>query len=72
MYLYLLKRKDHPDYDEYDEKLVRANCPKHAREIANEETGDEGKIWTDSKKVSCHMVKSSGKYGVIIDSFNAG
>lgn len=71
MTLYLLKRAEY-DYDEYDERLIRAASETHAREIADENPGDEGKIWTDTGLVTATIIKPNGEPGEIIGSFNAG
>jgi len=63
---------DQIGWDEYVEKLVAANSPERAREIANENTGDEGKIWTDATMVTCEELKLPSDEGAIIESFNAG
>ena len=72
MKIYLLKRIDGPDYDEYDEKVIRAKSEKQAREIANKNVGDEGQIWADKNLVVAEIVTAAGEPGVISDSFNAG
>jgi hypothetical protein len=74
MKLYLLSRDNifTCEYDEYDEKLIRAKTSKEARLIANESTGSEGKIWEDTKKVKVKEIKVTGKSGVIMTSYNAG
>lgn len=70
--IYLLRRKDAIGYDEYDAKVIRANSTKRAREIACEDTGDEGSIWMDDKLVTCEVVVAEGPEGEILSSFNAG
>jgi hypothetical protein len=62
-------------YDTYDAMVIAASSAKRARQLANEETGDEGKIWADANMVSCEMIGracSSVVEGRIIGSFNAG
>ena len=70
--LYLLTRNERIRYDEYDSKVVRANSEPHARFIANTMTGDEGTIWEDRKRVTCRELPPEGKWGIILQSFNAG
>ena len=72
MKIYLLERVDGADYDEYDAKVIRAKNEKQAREIANERTGDEGKIWVDEKEVTCVVVPAAGEAEEILGSFKAG
>ena len=68
MKLFLLKRTDGADYDEHDAKVIRAKSEKQAREIANENTGDEGKIWGDKKEVTCEIVTAAGEAGALLES----
>ncbi len=70
MKIWILKRDDH-GYDEYDGKVIVAKNAKRAREIANENTGDEGRIWTDAALVSCEEIKATEE-GEVLGSFNAG
>jgi hypothetical protein len=70
--IYLLRQIGMVGYDQYDAKIIRASSEYEARKIANETTGDEGQIWTDSTKVSCVLVKSIGKPEAILESFCAG
>lgn len=70
MPIYLLSR-DECDYDEFDAKVVRAATEDQARVLANEHTGDEGKIWTDAEAVKCELVEAEGDPGVIAESFRA-
>lgn len=75
MRIFLLKQVDDGGAysDEYEEKVIRAKNENQAREIANENTGDERQIWDDKELVTCEIVTSStGEIGVISDSFNAG
>lgn len=68
---YLLLRIGNIGYDEYDSMLVRAENSNEAREIANSRCGDEGKIWTDTKKVTCQVIRATGMSKLILSSFNA-
>ena len=70
--IYLLKRIGETWYDEYDAKIVRARSEGSAREIADKEPGDEGKIWTDPELVSCEKITPSGESAQLLGSFNAG
>jgi len=69
--LYLLERTDKIHYDEYDSVLVRAVDEESARKIAIKHCSGEYMNWNDGK-VICNIVKTTGKAGVIISSFNAG
>jgi hypothetical protein len=71
MKLYLLRRKGPTYFDEYVAKLVRATTELHARELANEQTGDEGKIWNNPKLVSSEVITEEGVIGVVCESFDA-
>jgi hypothetical protein len=70
--IYLLTRSATTKYDEYDAKIVRASSEQEARILANESTGDDGKIWTDPKCVTCEPCQPDGASGVLLASFNAG
>ncbi len=70
MALYLLTRADF-GYDEYDAKLIRAENEAKARDLANEETGDEGSLW-DRDEVKCEEISPEGEPRVVLVSFNAG
>lgn len=74
MALWLLKVVDpySPAYDVYSEKLIRAKRSVEARKMANEKTGDEGKIWEDVVKVSSKKIKEVGQDEIIIENFDAG
>ena len=71
MALYLLTRNGKCDYDEYHEKVIRAGTESEARRIANDNVGDEGKIW-DSLAVDAEIVDPFGKPGEILGDFHAG
>lgn len=68
MKIYLLTRKDRIGYDEYDSKVVVAKTAKRARDLANEEQGDEGNVWINPKIVICKQVKMIE--GIVLSSFN--
>lgn len=59
-------------YDAYDEKVIIASNEENARNIANKETGEEGKIWNDPNLVSCEQIdlRKNEEY-VLLSSFNA-
>ena len=70
--IYKLARTTSIGYDEYDSKIVRASSEDTAREIANQNTGDEGMVWTDRKRVKCEKVEPDGPGVELLGSFNAG
>ena len=70
--IYLLARTEAVNYDEYDSKVVRAPNEQQARELANEDTGDEGTLWNDPEQVTCESLDPNGEAGVILGSFHAG
>lgn len=73
MKLYLLKRKDGIDYDEYDAKLVRAENETQARFVASLKPGGEGEsTWLLDAYSSVEEVAQEGPSEQIIGSFNAG
>ena len=59
-------------YDSYYGKVIRAKSEKSARKLANENTGDEGKIWEDTNKVSCKIITVNGDEEIILIDFLAG
>ena len=73
MKLWVLEVIESGGYDEYDSKAVIAEDEVQARSLANENTGDEGKIWVYPTHVACTEI-SLDKYGpiVLLESFNAG
>jgi len=72
MKLFILSQSYNTDYDTYDAKIVRAETEEQAREIANEVTGCEGKIWCDPSKSRCEALTTEGEAESILESFNAG
>ncbi len=68
MKLWLLYR-DECDFDEYEKHLIRAKSQKRARQIANNISRDEGKIWEDKELVKCKQIKIEGKEEIIISDF---
>ena len=75
--LYLLERNERPcniDYDETIRQLIRASTENRARKLANNKgnSGCEGHIWEDPKKVKCTRLKLSGKEELIIQEYTSG
>tara|TARA_R110002074_G_C11963222_1_gene609840 strand:+ start:144 stop:359 length:216 start_codon:yes stop_codon:yes gene_type:complete len=70
--IYLLKRLEDIGWDEYAAKVVRAESEKEARALANQNVGDEGKIWEYSTCVSCEEVDTQEYSAVILQSYKAG
>lgn len=71
MNIFLLGRINETWYDEYLGKVIVAENEAQAREMANDDVGDEGKVWTDATEVSCIEIDMS-KSAVILQSFHAG
>ena len=65
MRLFYLERLEEPYYDENRALVVRAGSHVQARRLANHKCRDEGKIWTDSSKVKCSVLKMDGSAGII-------
>lgn len=72
MKLWLLTRTGDIGWDEYNGKVVRAETEFQARDIANQRTGDEGKIWGHITLVKCEEIPIDGAAREILASFNAG
>lgn len=70
--IYLLKRLSDWDYEEYSDKVVRATSELEARKIANEEVGEEGKIWEDPTFVRCDEIDPNGPSKELLARFHAG
>lgn len=70
MKIYLLERND-CGYDEYRAKVIVAKNESRARELANEQVGDEGRIWADESQVTCTIVDAK-KEMIVLADFNAG
>ena len=68
MHIYLLERIQGADYDEYESMVIIADSPTRARKIANQNSGDEGYIWTDTSQVSCTLIDIKNE-GVVLTSF---
>ena len=58
--IFVLIQKD-AEPNEHYMKIVRAVSESEAREIANKETGFEGDIWSDDKKVDCKQIDGCKK-----------
>ena len=65
MKLFLLDNFNVTD-DECASQLIRAKTEKRARQIANTQTCDEGKIWENKKLVSCIRIFVRGEEQIII------
>lgn len=70
MKIFLLERKE-CGWDEYDAKVIVAKNEQRAREIANQNVGDEGQVWTDESQVTCKIVEVKSE-GEVLGSFRAG
>jgi len=64
MNLYLIKRTDEVDYDEYDAAVMRAPNPERAKEIS------PVSIYPTEMELLAENV--TGDEGIVLGSFNAG
>ena len=72
MKLWVLSRRDHCGYDEYDGFVVIAETETVARAFAASNAADEGGgTWLSDEHSSCTET-TLGKPGMILGSFNAG
>ena len=71
MKIWLLDRIGPCGYDEYDAKVILAPSEQRARELANTNTADEGRIWDDPKETRCVEVIPNNEE-ILLESFNAG
>ena len=69
--IYILEVVGYRDYESYDEHVVVASSENHARNMANENVGDEGEIWNNPLKVTCKEVDTSTA-AIICSSFMGG
>ncbi len=72
MTFYLLTRLNCVGYDEFIAKVVKAQNHSTARMLANEQTGNEGRIWEDKDIVKCVKLSHAGKPEIVLADFNAG
>lgn len=73
--LYLLKRMNDIDWDEYIGFVIAADTETEARDLAAQEAADEGeKVWGSQLECSCTLLAISTKHekGIVLGSFNAG
>ena len=68
--LFLLERDGTPMPDEWGQCIVAASTEKAARELANQESGAEGYVWTDGRSTNARFlgVAVDGVEGVLIIS----
>ncbi len=72
MELFLLTRKDDVDYDEVESFVIRAESGVIARGMADNESGDEGRIWSDTAKVDCVSLTNDGEETIIVRNYHPG
>ena len=78
MNLYLLRRIDQVDYDQYEEILVRATNQDQAYKIAQKFVLDDHKhryndgLYFNIENIEIMEIKQNGNPGVIISSFISG
>lgn len=73
--VWLLTRKKHCGYDEYDSFVVRADTEQEARELCTKEEETDYKAanhWLEKIRSTCKPLHAAGETGVILGSFNAG
>lgn len=68
---YLLEQISIACYEENDGFVILANNEEEARQIANNEAADEGKIWDNPMKTKCNLLDRNAEPGIILQSFNA-
>jgi hypothetical protein len=60
-------------YDANNGFVIRAETEQHAREIASEQPGDEGRAtWLDPRRSKCRELTADGPQEVVLRDFNAG
>jgi hypothetical protein len=66
--LYLLERNDTPQPDEWARCVVAASTEPGARELANQDSGAEGYVWSDGRLVEATLLgeAADGVEGVIL------
>lgn len=68
--LYKLDRLEEVKPDENSSFIIRASSEFHARNIAAEKCGDEGKnVWLDARRSTCAVLRKGGKPGVIMNDY---
>lgn len=77
MNLYLIKRLDHVDHDEYYGFVIRTTTHQRSRKLAHEQGG--GWLWgedpflhANTSKVTTLAMDVPGPEEVVLDSFRAG
>ncbi len=72
MNLYLLTRRDEPDWDEHVGFVVAAVDPQAARAVAWTATSDESRYregrWLDPKQTKCETLKAGNRERVVLES----
>ncbi len=72
MNIYLLKSLCDRGYDAYRAKVIRSPGEMEARRFANENCGDEGRIWENPNLVSCKVLESIGPVEEILTDYKNG
>jgi hypothetical protein len=81
--LYLLKRIERADYDEYEGFVVSADNAQEARLIAatwligdnpltSHETQKDRLLFLDDRQTTCEHLTEGGEKGIILDSYISG
>ncbi len=70
LFLLLPIKNWEPWYDKAFGFVVRASSELHARQIASDEAGDEGKdVWLDAAKTRCEVIDPNGPPLVLCRDF---
>ena len=73
MKLFLVKRIEDTDWDEYQGHVIRAETEERARQMASESAGDEGReCWISNEQTICQELSADGVEEIIISDFHAG
>jgi hypothetical protein len=70
MNIYILSRVGSCNYDEYRAKIIVAKNETRARELANINTGGEGKIWNNPLLIYCETIQED-KEEIILEEYKA-
>lgn len=75
MKLWLVKRLDNPDYDEFCGFVVRADSEEDARQICHRSSSwsyEPKKVWLIPYLSSCTQLSEEGEPGIILSDYLAG
>jgi hypothetical protein len=73
MKLWIIRRREYADWDEYEAFVISAETEERARLLAKEEALEaEKKIWLDPEYTTCHELTVDEPEGVVLADFHAG